>query len=106
MDALVEADRCLQLAGDLTVQHDVVVEERLLDEQQIKIVEHLKATPVGHGVGRVGIDLEKDIWEATTDLPGHFVVEPRPYLHFQATEAERDRLLGQIERLGYGFAAD
>ena len=32
VDTLVEADRRPQLAGDLAVQHDVVVEEWLLDE--------------------------------------------------------------------------
>ena len=61
----------VQLAEDLAVQHDVVVEERLLDEQEIEVVQRLKAPPVGHGVGRVGIDLEEDVEAVTT-------VRPRP----------------------------
>ena len=47
VDAFVEADRRPQLAGDLAVQDDVVVEERLLDEEEIEVVQRLQAPPVG-----------------------------------------------------------
>jgi hypothetical protein len=57
VNAFVEANWRPQLARDLAVQHDVVVKERLFDEQQIEIVQRLQATPVGHGVGGVGVDL-------------------------------------------------
>ena len=42
VDALVEADRCAQLARNLAVEHDVVVVERLLDEEQIEVVQRLQ----------------------------------------------------------------
>src|SRR5829696_10582012 len=99
VDALVEADRRPQLAGDLAVQHDVVVEEWLFDEQQIEIVQRLKTTPVGHGVGGVGVDLEEDIGEAVTHGLGNLVIKSWPNLHFQTAVAERDGLLGQVEYL-------
>ena len=61
VDALVQADRrlrddCLEPG----VVDDVVVGQRLLDQEQAEIVECLERRQVVERVGRVGIDLERD----------------------------------------------
>ena len=59
VDALVEADRRLQGGLEPGVVDDVVVGQRLLDQEQVEVVERLERRQVIERVRRVGVDLER-----------------------------------------------
>src|SRR5688572_1846266 len=69
------------------MEHDVVVEERLLDKQQIEAVELLEHLPALQVVGRVGIDLEHDVGVGVAQRLDDLHIESRPDLHLQAGKA-------------------
>ena len=47
---------------------DVVVGQRLLDQQQVEVVELLEGRQVGEAVGRVGVDLQRQVGIPLADL--------------------------------------
>ena len=60
-DRLVEADRRRRRAGQLGVPEDVLLRQRLLDQQQVELVELAEVGDVVARVGRVGVDLERHV---------------------------------------------
>ena len=70
------------------MEHDVIIKKGLLDEEQIEVIQRLQPTPVLHGVGGVGIDLEQNVRIAAPYLPDDLVVEPGPDFHLEPPVAE------------------
>ena len=66
-DRLVEADRRLDQPRQPGVADEVVVGERLLDEQQVERVERAEVGGVGERVRAVRVDLEGDVTEAVPE---------------------------------------
>ena len=60
VDALVEADRSLQVFLDFDVAEEVVPAERLFNHHEVKTVELLEERPVLLAVGRVGVHHQFD----------------------------------------------
>ena len=58
-DRLVEAHRRLRDPRQAGVAEEVVLRQRLLDEQQVELVEAGEVVDVGTGVGGVGVDLQR-----------------------------------------------
>ena len=106
MDAFVQADRRLELGRDFAMQHDVVVEERLLDEQQLEIVERLQIGPGVERVGRIRVDLEQNIRIRLPQCRRRRSVESWPDLHLQPLVAKPDRLLSARQHIVDRIAAD
>ena len=76
-DRLVEADRRAHPLGEQRVVAQVVVGERLLDEQQVERVELGEVVGVVERVGRVGVDLEQQVVaEALADGGDRLDVQP------------------------------
>ena len=62
-DRLVQADRRSHGLRELGVPEQVVLRKRLLDEQQVELVESGEVRGVVAGVGGVRVDLERDVAE-------------------------------------------
>ncbi len=60
-ERLVEADRCVDLGGEPGVADDVVLGQRLFDQEQVVVVEPAEMGAVGAPVRRVGVDLERRV---------------------------------------------
>ena len=60
-DRLVEADRCRRRLGEAGVADEVVLGQRLLDQQQVELVEAAQVVDVVAAVRGVGVDLERDV---------------------------------------------
>ena len=61
MNALVEADRRLQGCLKPGVVDDVIVGQRLLDQQQPELVERLECRQIVERIRRIRIDLKGDL---------------------------------------------
>ena len=60
-DALVQAERRAQQRGQLGVLAQVALLERLLDQQEVELVEPGQVAGVAQRVGAVGVDLEQHV---------------------------------------------
>src|SRR5262245_32854787 len=62
-DRLVEADRGTHDLRDLGVPEDVLFGKRLLDQQEIELVERREGLDVIDGICSIGVDLKRDVAE-------------------------------------------
>ena len=77
VDALVQADRRLQGSLEGRVVDDIVVGQRLLDQEEVEVVERLERGDIIERVRRIGVDLERDRGVSLADLPDDIHVPAR-----------------------------
>ena len=77
---------------------DVVVRQRLFDQQQVEGVELLERGEVVQRVSRVGIDLQRDRGIALANPPDHVHVPPGPDLELDAAVSLVQELIDLIEQ--------
>ena len=70
---LVEADRGVDLVGETGVADDVVLGQRLFDQQQAELVETGEVGAVGAAIGGVGVDLERRVGADQFAHGGHLL---------------------------------
>lgn len=75
-DRLVEAHGGRESGGEIGVLGEILVLQGLLDEQQAELVQRLQPRQVGLGVGRVGVDLQRDVAELASDRAHRLDVPP------------------------------
>ena len=83
-DALIEADRRLQLRLQRGVVDDVVVRQRLLDHHQVEIVELLQSRRIVQRVGGIRVRHQPDRGETLANAPDHVNIPARFDLHLDA----------------------
>ena len=77
-DRFVEADRRRRGPGELGVAEDVFLGHRLLDQEEVELVEPAEVLDVGPVVGGVGVDLEAHLGaDQLPDQPHRFEVPAR-----------------------------
>src|SRR5579863_2661426 len=78
---------------------DVVVPQRLLDHQQVELVEFPEMLDFVQGISGVGVTTEYDVRPARTNTFQHLQVPARFHLHLDATIAGRELSLNLVEKL-------
>ena len=99
-DRLVEADRRAEEARQLGMSADVVLGQRLLDQEQVELVELRQLRSVGQGVGGVGVDLQEDLREALANRADRLDVVPGLDLELDAAVALREIAADDLDELG------
>ena len=88
-DRLVEANGGAQFFLQASVVENVVVPERLLDHQQIELIEGPQVFYLVERVGGVGVAAQCDVGPARADFLQHVYIPARFDLHFDAAVARR-----------------
>ena len=97
-DRLVQAHRRLHQLGKARVPHQVVLWQRLLDEQQAELVELGEVLEVLASVRRVRVHLQRDVGPALAYLARRLDVPPRLDLQLDPAIAGLDVLLDLCEQ--------
>jgi hypothetical protein len=83
-DGLVEANRGAQFFLQAGVIEDVVVPKRLLDHQQVELIEAPQVFDLIERVGGVGVAAQRDIGPARADFLQHIDIPARLHFHLDA----------------------
>src|ERR1035437_8062059 len=102
-NALVEADGGLELRLERGVIDDVVVNQRLLDHHEVKIVQFAQVLGVGEGVGGVGVGHQLDRGETFAHAADHIDVPAGLDLHLDALIARGEFHLDFLQQLLHGI---
>ncbi len=78
---------------------DVVVGQRLLDQEQVEVVECLKRGQVVERVRRVGVDLERDRGISLAHLPDHVDIPARGDLQLDPAVAFLEVSIDLVEQV-------
>src|SRR5205823_6130552 len=98
-DALVQANWRRQDRLQLGVVHQIVMIKRLLDHEQVEIVELPQKLLIRNGVGAVGVYGKQDVWMTAPHLSHHLNIPTGFDLEFDSLITPSQVSLNPIEKL-------